>query len=117
MPPRRAWAKVSGETMKLPPKRVLIRLCIYLPIIAYLAWSAFAKDGGTDSAAEDGAREQADVQRRDLPRRTLTADDGSSFEVIEVTPEQAKQMGLRLPKADDPADDPADEEAGGASPE
>jgi hypothetical protein len=75
--------------MRWPRKGILIRLLIYLPILGYLSWRVLA------------AREPAEAPvdpAQSYPKRTFTTEDGKTFEVLEVTPEQAeKMMGRPLP--------------------
>ncbi len=89
LPPPREAANLRG--MKLPRKGILIRLGIYLPIIGYLAWQAFF------------AREEP--QPQPAPKK--------EFQIIEVTPEEAKAMGVDL---EFPRDPPEPSPEAGATP-
>ena len=80
LPPPREAANLRG--MKLPRKGILIRLGIYLPIIGCLAWQAFF------------AREKPQPQPAPAPKK--------EFQIIEVTPEEAKAMGVDLEFPEDP---------------
>jgi hypothetical protein len=74
----------------MPSKGVLIRLCIYLPIIGFLAWRAFAP--------REPEPQPESVDTEGLPTRSFTTEDGKKIDVIQVTPEQAEQlMGRPLP--------------------
>ena len=76
--------------MRMPSKGVLIRLAIYLPIIGFLAWRAFAPSKVEDAPGE--------IAPEDYKSQTFTTEDGKKLEVIQVTPEQAeKMMGRPVP--------------------
>lgn len=79
--------------MQLPRKAVLIRICIYGPILAYFGYLAWQK-----YSAEQA---EADVPGLEGSRHTFTLPDGKSVEVVEITEEQARQMGLEPPGAAD----------------
>lgn len=64
--------------MKLPRKGILIRLGIYLPIIGFLAWQAFFANDKPAPPPEEPAKKE--------------------FQVIEVSPEEAKAMGWEMPE-------------------
>ncbi|MEM6294382.1 MAG: hypothetical protein AAGA54_24120 [Myxococcota bacterium] len=84
--------------MKWPRRGILIRLAIYLPIIGYLSYQAFFA----------GEKEPEPPPAADQPTvRTLSGPDGKEFKVIEVTPEQAEAMGVKMPEK--PAGEPAPE--------
>jgi hypothetical protein len=77
--------------MKLPPKAILIRIAIYGPIIlGMLAYYAFFR--GSDEAP------QADVpvETKSMPgmKRKMKLPDGTEVEYFEITPEEARQMGV-----------------------
>lgn len=94
--------------MRWPRKGILIRLAIYLPIIGYLAWSAFGKWRAEREASE--AAELETVEPGDTPyRQKIKMPDGTEREVTIVTPEQAEQMlGSKAGAADNgKADGPA----------
>lgn len=75
--------------MKLPRKGILIRLGIYLPIIGFLAWQAFFANDKSQPAPQDAPPRNV---------RTFSGPDGKEIKVIEVTPEQAKAMGVEIPE-------------------
>ncbi len=75
--------------MKLPRKGILIRLGIYLPIIGYLAWQAFFSGNKPQPEPEEAPKGNV---------RTFSGPDGEEFKVIEVTPEQVKEMGVEIPE-------------------
>lgn len=85
-PPRRA-ANLRG--MKLPRKGILIRLGIYLPIIGVLAWQAFFANDKPAPAPQEAPKKK--------------------FQVMEVSPEEAKAMGWEMPEdPPEPAAEPSD---------
>lgn len=72
--------------MQVPRKAVLIRIFIYGPILAYfgyLAWQKYrAEQAVTDVPAIEGSG------------RTVTLPDGKTVEIVEISEDQARQMGL-----------------------
>ncbi|MDC0718674.1 hypothetical protein [Nannocystis bainbridge] len=76
--------------MKLPSKGVLIRLCIYVPLLAYFGYMACQKY--KEEQAEQAEQNAAPVL--DGPKHTFTLPDGKSVEVVEISEDQARQMGL-----------------------
>lgn len=93
-PPRHA---ANLRDMKLPRKGILIRLGIYLPIIGFLAWQAFFKNDEPQPAPEEAPKGNV---------RTFSGPDGKEFKVIEVTPEEARAMGVEIPEH--PTEPPAE---------
>jgi len=75
--------------MKLPRKGILIRLGIYLPIIGFLAWQAFFSKDKPQPAPEEAPKGNV---------RTISGPDGKEFKVIEVTPDEARAMGVEIPE-------------------
>ena len=77
--------------MKLPRKGILIRLAIYLPLIGgLLVWRAcfFEREEIIEPAqAPSGGRV-----------RTIAGPEGKEFKIIEITPEEARQMGVEVPE-------------------
>ena len=74
----------------MPRKGILIRLFIYLPLIAFFGWQAYR----TQCASEPPRLEKEAVPSKAFPegtRRTKTLPDGSKIEYIELTPEQARE--------------------------
>jgi hypothetical protein len=100
--------------MRLPRKAILIRLCIYIPLLAFFGWQAY-KRFRTEQEVKNAAPEIEGV------KRTITGPDGKPIEYFEITEDQAKQMGWQpepkpaTPPADAPrpttADPPADAKA------
>lgn len=79
--------------MKWPRKGILIRLAIYLPIIGFLSYQAFFKKPDVDEAS------QATPQAVEPRTRTIEGPDGKEFKIIEITPEEAKAMGVEVPES------------------
>lgn len=75
--------------MKLPRKGILIRLGIYLPIIGFLAWQAFFANDKPEPTPQEGPRGNV---------RTFSGPEGKEFKVIEVTPDEARAMGVEIPE-------------------
>jgi len=73
--------------MQLPSKAVLIRICIYGPLLAYFGYLACQK-----YKAEQA--EQNDAPVLEGRKHTFTLPDGKSVEVVEISEDQARQMGL-----------------------
>lgn len=73
--------------MQLPRKAVLIRICIYGPLLAYFGYMACQKYQA--EKAEQNAAPEIDG-----PKHTFTLPDGKSVEVVEISEDQARQMGL-----------------------
>ncbi|HEY8376576.1 MAG TPA: hypothetical protein VIK91_08810 [Nannocystis sp.] len=96
--------------MKLPPKPILIRLCIYIPLLLFFGWRAYQK-----WRAE---QEPPAAPVFDGPRQTFTLPDGKTIEVVEITEEQARQLGLDPAELEREPKKPATEDgAAKASPE
>ncbi len=92
--------------MRWPRKAILIRLAIYGPLILFFGGRAIY----TRCIAERDTPQTAD--RVEGKARTITLPDGSSHEVIELSPEQAeKLLGRPLPdpSAEPEAEPPAED--------
>lgn len=77
--------------MRLPRKGVLIRLCIYLPLLGYFGWRAFDR-WWTETHPPADATEGLEPYKR-----TISLPDGTQHEVIEMTREQAEEKFGPLP--------------------
>ncbi|MFZ6185778.1 hypothetical protein [Nannocystis pusilla] len=94
----------------MPSRGVLIRICIYVPLLAFFGWQACEKYKA-EQAAEKAAPE---IEGR---KHTFTLPDGKSVEVVEISEDQARQMGFDPSKsgppskAEAPAPAPAAEES------
>jgi hypothetical protein len=82
--------------MKLPPKGVLIRICIYGPLLAFFGYQACQK-----YKAEQEQEKAAPVI--DGRKHTFTLPDGKSVEVVEISEDQARQMGFDPSKSGPPS--------------
>jgi hypothetical protein len=83
--------------MNLPRRGILIRLAIYVPVISFLAWSAFAK--GKCNASEEPA--PATSKPAVGKERTMTMPDGSEVQYLELTPDEARKIGFDPGKIDE----------------
>lgn len=72
--------------MRLPRKAILIRLCIYIPLLAFFGWQAY-KRYQAEQEVKTAAPEIEGV------KRTIAGPDGKPIEYFEITEDQAKQMG------------------------
>jgi hypothetical protein len=81
--------------MKLPPRAILIRICIYVPLLAYFGYTAYQR-----YRAEQA--EQTAAPELEGRRQTFTLPDGKSVEVLEISEEQARQMGFDPSKVGPP---------------
>jgi len=77
---------VSG--VRLPRKGILIRLCIYVPIILFLSWRAFQKWSEERNAVQVDPLEQQLAPHK----RTITLPDGSQQTVYEMTQDEAEAI-------------------------
>ena len=78
--------------MKLPRKGILIRLGIYLPvIIGLVVWRACVFE------REEMVIEQASDAEPKGRVRTMQGPDGKEMKIIEITPEEARAMGVEVP--------------------
>jgi len=82
--------------MRLPRKGILIRLAIYIPLLSYFGWKAYQRWSATPPPSSESPLEG--------PRQVFKLPDGKSVEVVQITEEQARQMGLDIDSAKAPAD-------------
>jgi len=89
--------------VRLPRKGILIRLCIYVPLLGYLSWRAF------DRWWAEGHPEQTEQSELDAKlaphKRMITLPDGTQQEIVELTPEQAEAILGPMPQPKE-QDDP-----------
>ena len=118
------------DTRKARRKRLglLIRVGIYIPLLAFFGWRALEHRKQSRAAADDAFRGTVDSWLdADVPGTTITLPTGEQLRVL--TPEEAASVGVKLgPEADSPTaatgDDPGQANAnsdagsgsGGASP-
>jgi hypothetical protein len=85
--------------MKLPSKGVLIRICIYVPLLAFFGWQACEKYK-EEQRAEQELKAAPEIEGR---KHTFTLPDGKSVEVVEISEDQARQMGFDPSKSGPPS--------------
>lgn len=87
--------------MRLPRRGVLIRLVIYLPLFGFLGWRVVqARCGEPEPTVEPEPSLQDDLAPY---RKTILLPDGTTQEIVEMTPEQAEAvLGHPLPREPDP---------------
>jgi hypothetical protein len=92
LPVEAACAKVIG--VRLPRKGILIRLAIYLPILAFLSWRA-----GQKWMAEQHPEPTQDGLEMKLEphKRMITLPDGTQQPIYEMTQAEAEQLLGPLP--------------------
>ena len=76
--------------MQLPRKGILIRLFIYLPLLGFFGWQAYQRYRAEQTVEQD-AKAAPELEGR---KTKFTLPDGKSVEVVEISEEQARQMGL-----------------------
>lgn len=84
--------------MAWPRKGILIRLCIYVPLVTFFAWRAWTRyrSEQAEAAADD------DLERKLAPhKKTVTLPDGSTQEIVELSREEAEQILGPIPQLDD----------------
>lgn len=81
--------------MKLPPKPILIRLLIYIPVLSILSYVTLCNKSGPTTTT--GAPE---LEGR---KTKFTLPDGKSVEVVEISEDQARKLGFN-PDGDKPAE-------------
>lgn len=82
--------------MKLPSRGVLIRICIYVPLLAFFGWQACQKY----KAEQEAEKAAPEIEGR---KHTFTLPDGKSVEVVEISEDQARQMGFDPSKSGPPS--------------
>lgn len=73
--------------MNLPRKGILIRLFIYVPLLGFFGWQAYQRYRSEQAAETEAPQLEGRKTKFTLP-------DGKSVEVVEISEEQARQMGL-----------------------
>lgn len=82
--------------MRWPRRGILIRLVIYVPVIAFLAWRA---QGGCNQAEHATAEDDSIEQKLAPHRKVITLPDGTQQEVVELTAEEAEAiLGHPIPR-------------------
>ncbi|PCC71041.1 hypothetical protein SAMN02745121_02487 [Nannocystis exedens] len=85
--------------MKLPSKGVLIRICIYVPLLAFFGWRACEKYQ-EEQRIEQEQKAAPEIEGR---KHTFTLPDGKSVEVVEISEDQARQLGFDPSKSGPPS--------------
>jgi hypothetical protein len=92
------------SAVRLPRKGILVRLCIYVPVLSYVSWRAYERWSSEREAAAAPAKSELD-EKLAPHKRIITLPDGRQQEIVELTPEQAEALIGPLPKAGKPVDD------------
>jgi hypothetical protein len=75
--------------MRLPRKRVLIRVLIYVPLLGYFGWQALDRWRAEQVAASP----EPSVEEKLAPhKKWMTFPDGTKQEIYELTPEEAADI-------------------------
>lgn len=81
-------------------RRIWIRVAIYVPLLLYFGWGALqkyrAEQAAAGASAEPDSPEDADPFEG-LPSSEMTMPDGRKIRVLELSPEQAEELGLAPP--------------------
>lgn len=75
----------------MPRKGILIRLCIYVPIILFLSWRAWQKWSEERAVAAQAAEDPLE-QRLAPHKKTITLPDGSEQTIYEMTESEAEEI-------------------------
>lgn len=82
--------------MRWPRRGILIRLLIYVPVLALLAWRA---QGGCNDDEPAAAQDDALQQKLAPHRKVITLPDGTQQEIVELTAEEAEAiLGHPIPR-------------------
>ena len=83
-----------GEAAKPRPRwGLVIRALIYLPLLAFFGWRAYERFANERQIADDNFRASVD-QWLKHPPRTIIMPNGEAMPVLELTEQEAKDMGL-----------------------
>lgn len=88
---------------KRPPWKILVRLLIYIPLLSYFGWQAARNTLDQRQIADDNFRAQLQQWLLHTPR-TIVMPNGETMPVLELTKDEAVEMGLM------PADAEKDEQ-------
>jgi hypothetical protein len=84
-------------TTEAPRKRlrtgVIVRLLIYVPLLGFFGWQAVQRFQDGREVADDSFRASVE-QWLQHPPRTMVMPNGEVMPVLELTEEEAVQMGL-----------------------
>jgi hypothetical protein len=85
---------------------VIVRVLIYVPLLCFFGWQAVQRYLDEHRAADDNFR--ASVQQWvQHPPRTIVMPNGEVMPVLELTEQEAMQMGLLPEPTPEPAPQPA----------
>jgi hypothetical protein len=93
------WGVPANDqpTTQAPRKRlrtgVIVRLLIYVPLLGFFGWQAVQRFQDGRRAADDNFRASVE-QWLQHPPRTIVMPNGEVMPVLELTEEEAAQMGL-----------------------
>jgi hypothetical protein len=76
--------------VKLPPKRILIRIVLYVVIFSYLGWEAWSRYRAEQHAQDQAFKEKVKLLVDHQPR-SVTLPDGSQMPIFELTPAQFEE--------------------------
>ena len=81
-------------------RRIWIRVAIYVPLLLYFGWGAL-QTYRAELAASEAPPAPESVDKDDpfegLPSSEMTMPDGRKIRVLELSPEQAEELGLAPP--------------------
>lgn len=87
----------QSSAVRLPRKAILIRLCIYVPVLLFLSWRALERW----RASNEPAAVDSELDRKLAPhKRVISLPDGTQQEIVELTPEQAEAILGPIPALD-----------------
>lgn len=96
--------------MPWPRKGVLIRLAIYVPLIAFLGYNACTTWRARRDAEDVAAQPSPTLHQKLAPhKRLITLPDGTQQAVYELTPEEAQELlgaPVQMPGDDDAPPEP-----------
>ncbi len=81
-------------------RRIWIRVAIYVPLLLYFGWGALQQYRAEQTAAEATPDPQPGNEGdpfEGLPSSEMTMPDGRKIRVLELSPEQAEELGLAPP--------------------
>jgi hypothetical protein len=97
--------------MALPPKKILIRLAIYVPLLGIFGWQAL--DRFLEDREPTSTVDETQLKLEALPPekfKEFTLPDGTIKRVPILTPDEAREIyGIEVPQSDESAEaDPED---------
>jgi hypothetical protein len=93
----------SEAPSKRPRLGIIVRVLIYVPLLGFFGWQAAQRFLGERSTADDNFRASVE-QWLQHPPRTIVMPNGEVMPVLELTEDEAVEMGLLPePKSEQPA--------------